>query len=258
MRNAFEFFFFFKIIEIFKEKDTVEIKVKIRELLKDFMSLVYPELCFCCGKPLMKGENSICFDCFISIPRTNFHKIEDNPVEKIFWGRVMIENATSYFTYQKGSNYQKLIHKLKYKGHRNIGVEMGKNLGFELSKDGYFDDVDIVVPVPLHPKKEKKRGYNQSQAIAEGLSFAIRRPIDNKNLYRKQYTQSQTRKGRFERWENVNEIFEVRSLDVFKDKHVLLVDDVITTGSTLEACSNSVLKSSGSKVSVATLAYAST
>jgi ComF family protein len=229
----------------------------VKMVWDDFLSLIYPNLCFCCGEVLVKQENIICTSCVVGLPRTNFHMEEGNPVEQLFWGRVPIEKATSYFIFQKGSRYRKLLHQLKYKGFRSVGVEMGQRFGAELISSGYFDDIDVLVPVPLHPKKQRKRGYNQSLAIAEGLAFSLGKQIDSTNLYRTSHTESQTRKGRFERWQNVNALFDVRNLETFEHRHILLIDDVVTTGSTLEACAYAVRKSKGAKVSVATLAFAS-
>jgi ComF family protein len=178
-------------------------------------------------------------------------------LEQLFWGRVQIEKATSWFFFQKGSNYQHLLHHLKYKGLRGIGVEMGRNFGSELIANNYFDEVDVIVPVPLHPKKEKKRGYNQSLAIAEGLSQRLEIPIETEHLIRRFYSETQTRKGRFERWENVCELFDLKVEGYFSGKHVLLVDDVVTTGSTLDACAQKILSCTNAKVSIATLAFTS-
>lgn len=229
----------------------------LKDILPDFISLIYPNLCLGCGKLLVTGEKLICFDCLVRMPRTNFHKVEDNKVEMIFWGRVKIEKASSFFLYQKGSIWQKVLHKIKYKGFKDAGFELGKNYGYELKGADYFGSVDYIVPVPLHPRKERKRGYNQSLSIAEGLSYSLGIPVEIKNLYRVRYTNTQTKKGRYERWENVNNIFAVRSDGIYENKHILLVDDVITTGSTLEACANAILGCTGSKVSIVTLAFAS-
>jgi len=226
----------------------------MKTLLYDFSTLIYPELCYCCETSLMKQEKLICTNCFVKIPRTHYHLVSENPVEKIFWGRVKVEKATSYFLFQKGSNYQHLLHSLKYKGVRDIGVVLGHSFGNELNQVSYFEDVDLIVPVPLHPKKEKKRGYNQSLAIAEGLSGSLQKPIEPNVLFRKYFSETQTRKGRFARWENVSELFDVKNQATFEGKHILLVDDVVTTGSTLEACAQAVLKCPGAKVSIATLA----
>lgn len=229
----------------------------LKQLFNDFSSLIYPNLCVGCGRGLVTGENFICYRCFVSMPRTHFHLVRGNPLEQIFWGRAKIEKATSWFFFQKGSNYQNLLHHLKYKGLREIGVELGRNFGSELLVTNYFGEVDLIVPVPLHSKKEKQRGYNQSLAIAEGLSPQLKIPVEPDILFRRFYSDSQTNKGRFERWENVSDLFELKLEGFFSGKHVLLVDDVVTTGSTLDACAQKILSCDGAKVSIATLGFAS-
>lgn len=225
-------------------------------LKDDFLSLIFPNICLCCDRPLIKHEKIICTKCTVELPRSHFHLVKHNPVEKLFWGRVLIVKATSYFIFQKGSRYQTLLHYLKYRGHREIGVELGRRFSAELLQNSFFDDVDFIVPVPLHPKKERKRGYNQSLAIAEGLSVNLMKEVNSTNLFRKLNSDSQTRKGRFERWQNVSTLFDLHNYDLFADKHVLLVDDVVTTGSTLEACAIALQKSNNIKISIATLAFA--
>jgi ComF family protein len=226
------------------------------EMLHDFAGLIYPDLCMTCDNPLMKQERLLCTNCLIELPRTHYHLVNGNPVEQIFWGRVSVEKATAYFIFQKGSRYQKLIHQLKYKGAIEVGHELGRWFGSELTQNSYFDAIDLIVPVPLHPRKEKKRGYNQSLMIAEGLSLSLKKPIEKKTLYRKEYSETQTRKGRYDRWENVNSLFAVRNETTISGKHLLLVDDIITTGATLEACVTVLLKIPDVKVSIATLGYA--
>ncbi|HOO84218.1 MAG TPA: phosphoribosyltransferase family protein [Prolixibacteraceae bacterium] len=240
------------------DSDTQNISHKwvLAEYFDDFLSLIYPNLCLCCDTSLVKQEKYLCTTCSIHLPRSHYHLVENNPVEQLFWGRTTIEKATSFFIFQKGSRYQKLLHNLKYKGLREIGVELGRQFAAELLQNSYFDTVDILVPVPLHPKKERKRGYNQSTAIAEGLCQVLNKTLNTNNLYRKHYSETQTRKGRYERWENVNELFAVKNPDSFANKHILLIDDVVTTGSTLEACANALLQCENTKVSIATLAYA--
>jgi ComF family protein len=204
----------------------------------------------------MNQEKYICLKCLFDLPRTNFHSIHGNKVEQQLWGKVQIEHATSYFYFRKGSRYQKLIHYLKYKGLKELGEEVGKHFGFDLGESPDFSEVDVIIPVPLHPRKFRKRGYNQSEWIAKGLGFALKKPVDSNNLVRKVHTSTQTQKSRFERWKNVEGIFEVQQPEMLLNKHVLLVDDVMTTGSTIEACSVALLKVSGLKISVATLAHA--
>ncbi|MCK4661965.1 MAG: ComF family protein [Bacteroidales bacterium] len=222
--------------------------------IKDFINLIYPETCAACGNVLFNQEKLICTKCLYELPKTNFHLEKDNPVNQIFWGRAEIENATAYYYFLKASIFQKLIHKLKYKGLKEIGYELGKLLGAELFSAELYKNIDLIIPVPLHPKRQKKRGYNQSDWIAMGISDQMNIPIDTKSLYRAVATETQTRKTKLERWENVESIFKVRNEEAVKNKHILLIDDVLTTGSTIEACAVTLLKVENVKVSVATIA----
>lgn len=229
----------------------------LKEYFNDFVELLFPKLCLVCGNNLLKQEELICLQCLFNLPRTNFHLEEKNPVAELFYGRVRLEAATAFFFFSKGSNYQKLIHHLKYKGVKNVGVILGNYFGNDLMKSTQFSSVDIVCPVPLHPKKEKKRGYNQSYFIAKGIAERMEKSLSADNLKRIVYTDSQTRKGRYERWENVEGIFELSRPEEFENKHILLVDDVVTTGSTLEACATAILsQTKNCKVSIATLGFA--
>jgi ComF family protein len=222
---------------------------------EDFIGLFYPELCITCGRKLITQEKYICLYCLYDLPRTKFQLDPENKVAQLFWGRVKIESATSWLFFRKGSRYQKLVHYLKYKGLKEIGQEMGVLFGSEL-KESPFQRVDVVVPVPLHPKKLKQRGYNQSEWIAGGIASAMAKPLSVNNLVREVFTPTQTRKNRFERWQNVEGIFSVKEPTEFLQKHVLVIDDVVTTGSTLEAAAVTLLSAGAEKVSIATLACA--
>lgn len=223
----------------------------------DFISLFFPVICLSCGKSLFRNEDSICTHCLYHLPRTDFHLNNDNPVAKIFWGRVQIEAATSFFTFSKRSNVQQLIHQLKYKGQKQVGVSIGNWYGHELRKSSVFPKVDLIIPVPLHKKKLKKRGYNQSACFAEGLASGMHIPTDPGILFRSSSSETQTKKSRFFRWKNVEQLFYVKNEQLLRHKHVLLVDDVVTTGATLEACAQALLKVEGVKVSIATIAFTS-
>jgi ComF family protein len=189
------------------------------------------------------------------MPRTAFHQDSENAVSKLFWGRVDIQFATSYYYYAKGSRYQKLIHKIKYKGEKELGQELGRLFGLEL-RNSPLADVDIIIPVPLHIVRQRKRGYNQSEWIAKGIASSLNKPIDTSSVERVSFSSTQTRKSRYARWENVEGIFSLKIHESIIGKHVLIIDDVVTTGSTLEACAVEVLKAKGTKVSIATLAIA--
>ena len=229
----------------------------VRKYLESFVELFFPRICLVCSNNLLGQEELVCLHCLHELPRTNFHLEERNPVAELFYGRVKIEYATAFFVFSKGSRYQKLIHSLKYKGMNEIGVLLGRYFGADLLDSPYFSDIDVVCPVPLHPKKEKKRGYNQSEFIARGIAERMDKKLSVNNLIRKTYTDSQTRKGRYERWENVEGIFELSIPEEFEGKHILLIDDVVTTGSTLEACVTAIMAATkNTKVSIATLGFA--
>lgn len=226
-------------------------------LINDFISLIYPKTCMACGKSLYKNENCLCTYCLYHLPKTNFHLEKDNEVERVFWGRVRIESAASFLYFSKGGKVQKIMHKLKYKGRQEIGVFLGEQYGLELLNSDTFKNIDIIIPVPLHKMKLKKRGYNQSEKFAEGLSLSMKKPVSTDNLYRKIFSETQTKKTRYKRWQNVESIFDIKNPELLKSKHILLVDDVITTGATMEACVNVLKKVEDIKISIASIAYAS-
>ena len=225
------------------------------DLWDDFISLLFPRLCYGCGNHLVRNESLICTECFVMIPRTNYHLEPDNPVAQLFWGRCRIEKAAAFSYYSRDSRIRKLIHQLKYKGAREIGAELGRIYAVSLMSSKFLDDIDMIIPVPLHPSKVRQRGFNQSDEISQGISSVSGLPVDTATLVRKTVTQTQTRKSRYDRWTNVSDIFFVTDEDKLKGRHVLLVDDVITTGSTIEACADEVLKTEGTKVSVAAIAF---
>ncbi len=224
--------------------------------LNDFVSLIFPHICLSCNCTLVENERTICTYCLYKLPQTNFHLQNDNPIEKIFWGRTNVHSAAAFYSFSKGGNVQQLIHNLKYKGMQELGVELGRLYGFELIGAPRFSAIDVIVPVPLHPTKKSKRGYNQSELIAEGLSLSMKKPSDFRLLIRNKNTDTQTKNTRFNRWKNVDTIFSLRDTEQYKSKHILVVDDVITTGATLESCINTLLQIEGVKVSVATIAWA--
>lgn len=189
------------------------------------------------------------------MPRTGFHVEQDNPVEQIFWGRVPVKHAASMFYYTKGSRYQRLIHVIKYHGKKELGYEMGRIYGREMVNSP-FSEAGVIVPVPLHSRKKRKRGFNQSEWIGKGLAESLQKPMITNQLYRAVNTRTQTRKSRLERWENVENVFKIRSVDAFRNRHVLLVDDVVTTGATLESCAGVLTGCTGTSVSIVTLGYA--
>ena len=230
--------------------------VSMQALLRNFVGILFPNTCLICNENLMQGESQICLHCFNNIPRTNFHKVKDNEVEKRFWGKADIYKATAFFYYSKGSSFQQLLHELKYKGNYEIGVVAGKFAAIDLLENGYFNDVDLLIPIPLHRKKFLKRGYNQSEKIALGMGELLEKPVDTRLLQRMKNTDTQTKKSVFERYENTSGVFELLNSDSLGNKHVLLVDDVLTTGSTIEAAVLAFGQCKNIKISVFTLAMA--
>jgi ComF family protein len=224
--------------------------------INDFISLVFPRICAGCGNSLWKHEEVLCGLCEFRLPKTNFHGEADNPVARLFWGRARVESAAAFLYFNKGSRVQRLVHQLKYKGRKDIGIWLGKKYGMELRNAPPFDAVRAVIPVPLHKKKYMKRGYNQSEQIAIGLSGPLNAPVKRFLLTRTRATETQTRKSRFSRYQNVREIFAVNNPEAWAGSHLLLVDDVITTGATLESCVEALSVIPGVKISIACAATA--
>ncbi|WP_163715751.1 ComF family protein [Mangrovibacterium lignilyticum] len=228
----------------------------IKEGVQQFIELVFPRSCVVCKQKLIQSERYICLRCLLHMPKTNHYKLIDNPMERLFYGRVQIERACAFFEFKKGSNYQQILHELKYRGQKELGEYFGKQFGTSLLKDEQVSSADYLCPVPLHPQKERKRGYNQSYHLALGLSQSLNISVESSNLYRSRFTSTQTLKSRWERWQNVEGIFDLADPAIFENKHVILVDDVVTTGATLEACAATIQSKCNAKISVVTLAIA--
>lgn len=222
----------------------------------DFFNLIYPNQCLVCNESLIRNEHHICMTCLSGIPRTNYHLMPDNPIEKRFWGKVPVHRATAFFFFQKGSPFQKLLHALKYKGNKEIGEALGKYAGADLLDSADFAGIDVIIPVPLHPDKLVQRGYNQSEWIGKGLSHMLAKPQDTTALLRLVGNTTQTKKSVYERYANTEGIFGLSNKHALSGKHILLIDDVLTTGSTLEACINALLDADNVKISIFTLAMA--
>jgi ComF family protein len=223
--------------------------------LHDFAGLFFPAYCAACGNALFRNENILCLKCFTELPRTGFHNDPENEVAQMFWGRVPVSHVTSFMYFIKGSHFQQILHELKYNGRMDIGTEMGRLFGYEL-RNTPFSCADLIHPVPLHPAKLRKRGYNQSELIARGMADILHLPVETMMIRRTADTLSQTHKSRYERWENVGQVFRCEDPDSLRNKHVLLVDDVITTGATLEAAASCIFAVDGITVSFASLAFA--
>ncbi len=226
------------------------------KIFDNLLSLFYPRLCVACGDALQQNEQHLCLHCLMHLPETNFHKNHDNPLMNIFAGRVKVEEVASLLYYKKGNNVQHILHALKYKGQKEIGSFLGEYYGKILALEPRFQSVDCIVPIPLHPKKQQKRGYNQSEWFAKGLSAGTGKPYRTDILTRAQFTETQTRKSRFNRWENVKEVFVATEDNSVHGLHLLVCDDVLTTGATMEAAIQQLLTLPDVKVSVVTLATA--
>ena len=224
-------------------------------ILKDLFYLFYPKLCAVCELKLVENESSICTNCRHDLPLTNFLDYKDNKVTQVFYGRILIEKAYSLLFYRKKGITQKLIHDLKYKGNEEVGVFFGNWLGEILKENKEFANIDFIIPVPLHPKKLKERGYNQVTKFGERLSEYLQKPLVEDSLIRISSTKTQTFKSRFERFSNNGTKFMLKNHTDFNNKHILLIDDVITTGATLEACAKEFRKSENCKISILTMAY---
>lgn len=216
----------------------------------DLFELFYPNLCLACSEKLLKGEESLCFQCRRELPQTGYWTEAENAMAKRFWGRVELQGAAALFQFQKDGDVQNLLHQLKYRGRIDAGEYLGKMIGRSLLQpDCVIKNVDLIVPVPLHWKRQRMRGYNQCDHIARGISETMQVPWSDSVLERVQENVSQTKKNRFDRWYNVAEIFVVKDAEQLKNKHVLLVDDVMTTGATAEACLQQILSVEGAKAS---------
>ncbi|MEI6433226.1 MAG: phosphoribosyltransferase family protein [Bacteroidota bacterium] len=224
--------------------------------LSDFTSLIFPRICAACGNSLWKHEDVICHSCEFHLPKTNFHFSEDNPVARIFWGRASLFSGAAFLYFNKGNKVQQLVHQLKYKGRKDIGIFLGSFYGQTLKYAPLFNCADLIIPVPLHKKKYMKRGYNQSEQFGIGLSSAMKIPVNRHLLIRTKATETQTRKSRFRRYQNVREIFLVKEPEQWRGKHLLLVDDVVTTGATLESCIHALELIPEVKISIACIATA--
>jgi len=223
------------------------------ELFKSLLALFYPNTCLTCGTHLMQNEFLICVLCRHNLPVTDFCETPNNAVEKAFKGRVPIEQGTSLLFFRKKGISQLLIHQLKYKGRQDVGVFFGKWMGKQMSAGKRFKSLDGIIKVPLHTKRMKERGYNQLSLFANQLSKELHIQVYNDVLVKVGQSMSQTKKNRFNRFEKISERFQLSNGEEVAGKHVLLIDDVLTTGATLEACANELLKVPDVKISIATM-----
>ncbi|MDX2173095.1 MAG: ComF family protein [Bacteroidota bacterium] len=225
-------------------------------LINDFMSLIYPRHCEACGTNLLKHEEFICNLCLINLPKSNYHNNTVNELSYVFAGRIPLQHALCFYLFEKSGRVQKLLHAVKYQNQKELAEFLGKLYAKDLTQNEVLKNVDVVLPIPLHSKKLKLRGYNQSELFAKGIASELNLKIDTTSLKKTNATNTQTNKKKFERWENVEGVFELEHKDTLRNKHILIIDDVITTGATIEAAWQALKNVEGIKVSVLSLAFA--
>ena len=219
------------------------------------LPIFFPHNCEGCGTDILTDKQLLCAKCLHQLPETGFFSLEANPVEKLFYGRLKVESAGAAFYFTKQSLLQHLLIRLKYQGDRDAGYFLGRMMGRYLLKSARFSGIDALVPLPLHSKKEFQRGYNQAAILCKGIYEVWHKPVIMDAIIRNRYTETQTHKSRSERWQNTHAVFSVTDMAKIAHKHLLLVDDVITTGASLEACGTSLLSVAGTSLSLATAAY---
>lgn len=225
----------------------------LRRFIQDALRIVFPELCCHCGKILVGDERDLCTDCLCQIPWARLADIPDNAVEQRLAG-YQIQAAASLLLFRKGNITQTIIHQIKYQGNLRMARTYGRLLGNELKQSGRFNDIDCIIPVPLHFIRRMRRGYNQSEQISQAVAEVLQCPVLTRNLYRKRYTATQTHKNRTERRENMQDVFAVRHPEKLSGKHILLIDDVITTGATTTSCFLALSQIPNLRISIASLA----
>jgi ComF family protein len=227
----------------------------LREIKDSFLHLLFPHICAGCGSDNLGAENILCIRCLQALPETHFEWHQNNPVEKKFWGRLPLYSATAQYYFTRESLVQRLIHQFKYNGNKELALQLGRLMGHSL-KNSFRFPVDALIPLPLFPAREKRRGYNQAELLCNGIAEVLPVPVLRNVITRPQRTETQTQKGRIERWANIEGKFLLTDPAKVADKHLLLIDDVITTGATLESCGVELLKGDNVRLSVACLCYA--
>jgi len=221
----------------------------------DLLHLFFPHHCTGCGSDVVEDKQMLCLQCQAKLPETNFFEVAGNPIEKTFYGRMAVQSAGAAYYFTKDSLIQHLVTELKYRSNTDIGTYLGKLTAYQMQKTDRFNSVDCIVPLPLNEKKLWKRGYNQAALICDGLSAVLNIPIITNAVIRKLFTETQTKKDRVSRWQSMQDVFEISNNSLLENKHVLLVDDIITTGGTLEACGTVMLQVPNLKLSIATVAW---
>ncbi len=227
----------------------------IKQYASDAIHLFYPHVCVGCGSDVIETTQTLCAQCFAALPQTDYFLYANNPVERLFAGRIIVQSAGSAFYFTKKSLLQNLLHEIKYKGNKEAGLFVGKQIGIAIQQSNRFEDIDMIVPLPLNSKRLQQRGYNQATLLAKGIASVIEKPVNENIVFRRMNTETQTGKNRADRWQNMQAVFGVKQKEAIEGKHVLLVDDIVTTGATLEACGEAILSIPNTQLSIATAAH---
>ena len=227
----------------------------IQQQANDFLHLFYPHVCVGCGTDIIEQKETICSQCFTGLPATDYFLYANNPAERLFAGRILVQNAGSAFYFTKQSLLQNIMHEIKYRNNTEAAIFIGKQTGLALQQSGRFTGIDVIVPMPLNNRRMQQRGYNQAAFIAKGIGEVINKPVEDHVAIRTVNTVTQTGKDRTSRWQTMQHAFAVNDKKALTGKHILLVDDIVTTGATLEACGAEILSLGDVKLSIATVAH---
>ncbi len=228
---------------------------RIKQQANDAVHLFYPHVCIGCGTDVIEHDQVLCLQCFSDFPTTDYFMYTNNPVEQLFAGRILVQNAGSAFYFTKKSLLQNIIHEIKYKGNKEAALFIGKQTGLAIQQSNRFNNIDVIVPLPLSNRRQQERGYNQAALIAQGMADIIKKPVADQVVIRKLNTATQTGKDRSHRWQTMQYAFDLTNTELLRGKHVLLVDDIITTGATLESCGEVILSLPDTRLSIATVAH---
>lgn len=226
------------------------------DVWQNILQVLFPSTCACCGQVLVRGERQACFSCLANLAETRYSTMPDNAVERQLMGRVRLEAATALYHFRKGNTVQSMVHAMKFHSNTELCLMMGRQMGLDLLHSGRFDSVDVIVPVPLHWWRRLRRGYNQSELLCQGIAEVLQREVNTTAVVRHRYTRQQSRQNSEKRAANVEGAFRVRHPEELKGSHVLLVDDVLTTGATITACADALAAVPDIKISVAVFSTA--
>jgi ComF family protein len=239
----------------FSKNIQLDQKINLKFYVDAFVTLFYPRTCYACYANQIDKNEMICIECLQKLPYTNFESIKENATEKLFWGRITTSFACSIFYFEKENMLQNIIHQIKYKNEKKLGIFMGKLMGLKINELIKEHNIDFMLPMPIHPKKEKKRGYNQATLLCIGINEITTLEYIENAIVKIQHTETQTKKSRIERWRNVEQVFNVPNPHLIKGKNILIIDDVITTGASTEACGQMLLEHGANAISICGLAH---